>query len=354
MYAERDKQLSFYDEPIYSQTVPFDHFLRKLNVAIDFTFVNELCKELYCPDNGRPSWEPQLLFKALFLQFLYNLNDYTVEDEINDRMSFKYFLGLPVNEKGPDHSTLFKFRDRLGTERFSQIFNKIVEVARAHKLISNKLYIVDSTDVKAKVDMFRVTEEIQKSKNENGNDSNPNDGGGFTTPDTDAKFGRKSKNKKFYGYKEHLCMDAESEIIVGRKTTPGNEPDGDHFQDVIPDESLPKVATADKSYDDKKNHEYLKENGIRNGIILKKNHTKEYTYPQRKSIVARKYRPLIEHKNAELKRWHLLSRARFWGIARVSMQCCLTAIVVNCKRIVKLLFSLAAPPKLCLRAVCRG
>lgn len=164
MYAERDKQLTFYDEPIYAQTVPQDHFLRKLNIVVDFSFVNELCKDLYCPDNGRPSWEPQLLFKALFLQFLYNLNDYTVEDEINDRMSFKYFLGLPVNEKGPDHSTLFKFRDRLGNERFSQIFNKIVELARAHKLVSNKLYIVDSTDVKAKVDMFRVTEEIRNQR----------------------------------------------------------------------------------------------------------------------------------------------------------------------------------------------
>jgi len=354
MYAEQDKQLTFYDEPIYSQIVPQDHFLRKLNAVADFSFVNELCKDLYCPDNGRPSWEPQLLFKALFLQFLYNLNDYTVEDEINDRMSFKYFLGLPVNQKGPDHSTLFKFRDRLGNERFSQIFNKIVELARANKLVSNKLYIVDSTDVKAKVDMFRVTEEIKKSKDENGNDSNPNKDGGFTTPDPDAKFGRKSKNKKFYGYKEHLCVDAESEIIVGRKTTPGNELDGNHFQDVIPGKSLPKVITADKSYDDKKNHKYLAVKRIRNGIILRKNHTKEYTYPKRVSIIARKYRQLIEHKNAELKHWHLLAKARFWGIARVSIQCCLTEIVANCKRIVKLLFSMTAPPKLCFRAVCLG
>ena len=128
MYAERDKQLTFYDEPVYAQTVPQDHFLRKLKAVVDFSFVNDLCKELYCPDNGRPSLEPQLLFKALFLQFLYNLNDYTAEDEINDRMSFKYFLGLSVNENGPDHSTLFKFRDRLGTERFSQILPALISL----------------------------------------------------------------------------------------------------------------------------------------------------------------------------------------------------------------------------------
>lgn len=352
MYSERSNQLTFYDEPVYAVVVPKDHFLRKLNMAVNFSFVNELCKDLYCPDNGRPSWEPQVLFKALFLQFLYNLNDYTVEAEINDRMSFKYFLGLSVNEPGPDHSTLFKFRDRLGEERFSLIFNRIVEIARSKDLVSDKLYIVDSTDVKAKVNMFRVTQELKKNKEEQGSSGNkPSNGGGFNTPDSDARFGRKSKNNKFYGYKEHLCMDAESEIIVGRTTTPGDESDTSHFSDVIPNKATPKVITADKAYDDKVNHAYLSGRNIRNGIILKNNHTETYleTYPKRKSIVARRLRPLIEHKNAELKRWHSLARARFWGLIRVSVQCCMASIVTNCKRMVKLLFNMTSPPRLFLR-----
>jgi len=186
--------------------LPKEHFLRRLNETIGFSFVNDLCKDHYCADNGRPSWEPQ----------------------INDRMSFKYFLGLAVNEKGPGLSTLFKFRDRLGPERFGSIFNRIVEVARSHKLVSDKLYIVDSTEVQARVNRFRITEELKQSTKDDdtkGGSSGPNSGGGFTTPDPDARFGCKSKNRKFFGYKEHLCMDAESEIIVGRATTPGNEAD---------------------------------------------------------------------------------------------------------------------------------
>lgn len=354
MYSERSKQLSFYDEPIYAVIVPKDHFLRRLNDTIDFSFVNGLCKDLYCADNGRPSWEPQLLFRALFLQFLYNLNDYTVEAEINDRMSFKYFLGLAVNEAGPDHSTLFRFRDRLGHERFSEIFNRIVEVARSHKLVSDKLYIVDSTEVKARVDRFRITEELKQSKKDDANkdiSSGPNTGGGFETPDPDARFGCKSKNHKFYGYKEHVCIDAESEIIVGRTTTPGNEQDGHHFQDVIPKDAAPKVVTADKAYDSQSNHQFLDERHIRNGIILRNNHRSSYTHPKRRSILARKYRPLIEHKNAELKRRHSLLQARFWGLLRVSIQCCMASIAVNCKRIIKLLFSQTSPPRLMLRRV---
>jgi len=46
------------------------------------------------------------------------------------------------------------------------------------------------------------------------------------SPDPDARFGRKSKKKGFYGYKAHIVEDAESELIVGLMTTPGNVPDG--------------------------------------------------------------------------------------------------------------------------------
>ena len=171
MYSEQTKQISFYDEPIYARTVPQDHFLRKLSSVVDFSFVNELCQDLYCPDNGRKCWEPQILFKMTFLQFLYTLCDRDIEAEVKDRMSFKWFLGLPVDEDVPDYSTLSRFRDRLEAERFAKIFNRIVEIARFHKLVSDKLHIIDSTDVKAKVDQFRITEEIKK----NNNDSNDKD-----------------------------------------------------------------------------------------------------------------------------------------------------------------------------------
>ncbi len=355
MYSEQSKQISFYDEPVYNRTVPKDHFLRKLAAAVDFKFVNEICKDLYCPDNGRPCWEPQLMFKVLFLQFLYNLSDREIEAEISDRMSFKWFLRIPVDETVPDYSMLSIFRDRLGPDRFAKIFNKIVNAARAHKLVSDKLHIVDATDVKAKVDQFRITEEIKKNKennkDEDNDDKDKQSKGKFDTPDSDARFGRKSDNKKFYGYKEHIRMDAESEIIVDSKTTPGNEMDGKQFGDLLSTAPPPSVITADRGYDNKENHQLLAKKRVRNGIILKSNHTKFYTYPKRVSRVAKKFRNRIEHKFAELKNAHLLKVARYWGLAKVKVQCYLTAMVVNCKRIVRLLDSLHDPPRILLRSV---
>lgn len=355
MYSEQSKQISFYDEPIYARTVPQDHFLRKISAVIDFKFVNDLCKDLYCPDNGRPCWEPQLLFKVLFLQFLYNLSDREIESELSDRMSFKCFLGLPVDESVPDYSMLSKFRDRLGPERFAKIFNQIVNVARDNKLVSDKLHIVDATDVKAKVDQFRITDEIKKNEDKNkNNDKDDNDKqsqGKFETPDADARFGRKSDSKKFYGYKEHLRMDAESGIIVGCKTTPGNESDGSQLGDLLSTAPPPGVLTADKGYDSKENHDLLAKNHIRNGIILKNNHTKFYTCPKRKSKVAKKFRGRIEPKFSEYKNIHDFKVARYWGLAKVSVQAYLTGIVVNCKRIIRLLEMLHDPPRIMLRTV---
>ena len=49
--------------------------LKDLVEPADFSFVNEICREAYCKDNGRPGWEPERLFKITFLQFLYDISD---------------------------------------------------------------------------------------------------------------------------------------------------------------------------------------------------------------------------------------------------------------------------------------
>lgn len=77
--------------------------------------------------------------------------------------------------------------------------------------------------------------------------------------------------------------------------------------------------TADKAYDSKENHEHLSKNHIRNGIITRKNHTKLYIreHIERVSNIAKKIRPLIEHKFAELKKHHGLGLARYWGLIKM-------------------------------------
>ena len=344
MIESRDtRQGSFFGNMVYDKAVPKDHILRLIDKTVDFSFVKELVRDAYCNDNGRPAWSPLLMFKAVFLQFLYDLSDYRIEEELNDRLSFKMFVGLDVEETPPDHSSISRFRDRLGPERFKEIFNRVVETARSKGLVSNKLHIIDSTDVKAKVNLYRLKKEHKDDDPDSYIDNN--------SPDKDARPGRKHKGAQFYGYKAHCVMDAQSEIILNADTTPGNVKDHETLKPLTEDSPPPKVITADKGYDCRENHEYLSGRRIRNGIMLRKNHTKAYlaSHMKRVSNVAKKYRIIIEHKMADLKKHHGLRCARYWGTVKLRIQTYMAATCANIKRMAKLLFFGVSPPEIRLR-----
>lgn len=143
------------------------HLLYKLIKVVDFSFVREACREFYV-DYGRDTWDPVLMFKMVFLQFLYELSDRQVEERATLDMAFKWFLGLSAEEFPPDHTTLCRFRQRLGAEGFPQLFNGVVEQAREQGLVSDRLHILDATHMEAKVDLFRL-------KKEHGDDQDSND-----------------------------------------------------------------------------------------------------------------------------------------------------------------------------------
>ena len=56
-----------YEIVLLEELVPQDHLLRKIDSAVDFSFIHDLCKELYSENVGRPAVHPELLFRMLFL-----------------------------------------------------------------------------------------------------------------------------------------------------------------------------------------------------------------------------------------------------------------------------------------------
>ncbi len=89
MLRAKSSQLSFYGSHIYDRVIPKGHFLKLLDKAVDFSFVNEHCRDAYTPDFGRPAYEPEMMFRILFLQFLYNISDRRIEEEVNLQLAFK-------------------------------------------------------------------------------------------------------------------------------------------------------------------------------------------------------------------------------------------------------------------------
>lgn len=95
------------------QLVPADHLLRKIDTVIEFSFIYDLAAPLYCPDNDRPALDPTVMFKALFIGYLFGIrSERQLVREIEVNVACRWFLRLKLTEKFLDTSTLSQNRRR--------------------------------------------------------------------------------------------------------------------------------------------------------------------------------------------------------------------------------------------------
>ena len=321
-------QTSFFEDTVYDRALRnVQHWLIDLQKVVDFESFRPILEEPFDKSGrGRPT-DPVQMFKVVFLQFVANLSDRKVQEAVQVNLLYKWFVGLPVDADAPDFTTVSKFRDRIGPERFQRIFNDLVAQARRAGIISDELRLVDATDVRARVDLFGPHQR-NRDKRSDGHGG----GGGKPTlpnsPDPDAAFGAKSSQKKFYGYKTHIGSDYDSGLITDLRVTPGNYDDGSEFPWLIC-EHPPGAVTADKGYDYRNNHNHCVKLGIIDGIIRKRNQDQ----PPKEITRLRKQ---VERHFAEMKQHHRLGLARYWGLGKMLIQGAMTALVVNCKRMVNL------------------
>jgi transposase len=152
MYQEKRAKQMEWEFVCIDELVPQEHFLRKVDKYIDFSFIYERVKEYYCLDNGRPALDPVFLFKMLFIGYFYGIrSERQLEKEINGNIYYRWFLGLGLKDKVPDHSTIsFNRHNRFGkTTIFQDIFDEIVELAKRHRMVAGRVLITDSTHLKA-------------------------------------------------------------------------------------------------------------------------------------------------------------------------------------------------------------
>jgi transposase len=133
--------------------------LKRLDELIDFGFVHRVCRVCYAREVGRPAASPVMLFKMVLLQFLYDISDRRIVEEVRYHMAFKWFCGLEADGEPPHPTTLAHFRARLGPERFARIHNRIVRLAREEGLVSDRLSVVDATHVEARMNSYKVDDE---------------------------------------------------------------------------------------------------------------------------------------------------------------------------------------------------
>ncbi|MBT0160938.1 transposase [Candidatus Bathyarchaeota archaeon A05DMB-2] len=344
---------SFYGDYLYEQVVPPQHFLRQLKQMIEWKRFTRKLLKLYKGGGvvGRPPFDPALVLKVELIAYLYNLTERQVEVYVNENLPAKYFVGLAVDEKAPDHSTLTVFRERLiqrgKLKVFEELLEEIVQLALQKGIEFGSIQIVDSVHSIANVN----PEKDQKRQDQGGEPRDP-----------DARWGvkhtRKVKNEAgqeeeqvqyFYGYKAHVSLNAANHLITSLECSSGEAYDGYHFTSLVDHDlaqQLPvETYTADKAYDDGENHYNLEVRGLHSAIRLKKTRTEKKDdnkqvwlelrqTPQYQQGLKERYK--VERKFGEAKQGHGFGRCRYLGRWGFIVQSFFMAIMLNLKRMVRL------------------
>lgn len=157
--SNKDKEVS-YEMVRIEDLVLQDHLLRKIGKYIDFSFITEKVRPYYYENNGRPSIDPVVLFKMMFIGYLFGVRSERLEREI--QTTYRWFLGLNLGDKVPDHTTIsWNRRTRFAdTTVFQDIFDEIVLLAMNHRMVGGRVLMTDFTHLKANANKKKFTKEI--------------------------------------------------------------------------------------------------------------------------------------------------------------------------------------------------
>lgn len=269
------------------ELVPEDHLVRKLENAIDWSFIYEMVEDSYCEDNGRPSLDPVILIKLPVLQYMFGIRSMrqTIQ-EIKVNNAYRWFLGLGLRDAVPHFSTFGKnyMRRFQNTDLFEQIFQRILKECMEAGLVDESVVFVDSTHVKARANSKKyedviieeqaqwyekeLREEIGRDRASHGKKSlkdadekrqddeerKPPKGSGKgkpnpntskkkkarqkkekhikqSTSDPDSGWFRKGEHKNVFAYSVETACDKNG-VVLGYSVHPGNENDGKTFPAV--------------------------------------------------------------------------------------------------------------------------
>jgi transposase len=264
MLEEQNSHQGEMELVIIDSLVPEEHLLRKIKKHIDFSFINDICREYYCLDNGRPAIEPVIIFKMLFIGYLFGIrSERRLVEEVKVNIAYRWFLDYKLTDKIPDASVIWQNRRRRfkNTDIPQRIFDNIVWQAIDKGLVEGKILYSDSTHLKANANKNKYTrayvaqstkgymadldkaidkdrEEHEKKplkKKDDEDNSGPPPMKEIKQSATDPESGfmhRDGKPKGFF-YLDHRTVDSKANIITDVFVTPGNVNDVDPYMERL-------------------------------------------------------------------------------------------------------------------------
>lgn len=289
--------------------------LDRIAGLLDWQELSHALSGVYGSGTGRPSYAPIVLFKVLLLQGWYGLSDPMMEEALGDRLSFRRFCGLGLEEPVPDHSTISRFRSLLAERGLAgRLFALVERQLDVRGVMVKAGTLIDATLIDA------AAAEPHKQK-----------GGVVSQADPDARWMKRPDGSARFGYKLHIAVDQGSNIVRRALLTPANIADVDKGHElVIGDE---RAVYADKAYVGPRMRARLKRDDIKDRVQHRRWKERTLTRHQlRRNKLIGYVRGRIEGVFGTLKRSFGLARMRLMGLERNTAATLITLIAWNLNR----------------------
>ena len=285
---------------------PFFQKLNRVLAEADFDRkVEELCEPYYA-EAGRRSIPPGVYFRMLFVGYFEGIDSQRgIAWRCGDSLSLKEFLGYPITEETPDHSSLTTIRQRLPLEVHHQVFLFVLEIANRKKLLKGKTVGTDSTTLEANAAMKSIVlketgedwkEYLKRLAKEEGiEDPSDEDLRRFdrkrknkkvsnkdweSKTDKDSRIARMKDGRTHLAYKAEHTVDLETDLVLSVEVHRADRGDTETLLQAIVGAQLNlmlsnskaviKDVVADKGYHSRDNLAVLDRHSIRAYIPEKK------------------------------------------------------------------------------------
>jgi transposase, IS5 family len=288
-------------------------WLERIDSIVDWSAAVKVLDEIYASDEGRPSYPLVTYVKLLLLQQWYGLSDPGLEEAVDDRLSFRRFAGLPLDEGVPDHSAIWRFRQKLAKAGLAEaLFAEVGRQLDARGLIVRKGTLIDATLVAAAV--------------------TPPKGNAGEVSERDPEAGWTKKNgKSHFGYKAHIAVDEGSEIIREAILTAADVHDSQPAASLIQGDE--KAVYGDKAYASAALRTKLAAAGIEDRVMYRAaRNTPLQPWQTWFNKAVAGIRAGVERRFAVMKCHYGFRRVRYLGLLRNACHLQLLCTAINLKR----------------------
>ena len=315
-------QLGFADGLVSSAN---ETMLDRIAAAVDWEPLAALVGSRSGNGPGSPSYPGVVMLRCLLLGIWHDLSDPALERAIADRLSFRRFAGLSLQDQVPDHSTLWRFRTELTADGLMErVFAEIVRQLDAKGLIVKRGTLIDASLVAAAARPPRKTtdEEIDRVAK--------------SSPDPDARWGRKG-HKSVFGYKIHIGVDQDHTIIRRVELTNASVTDTEPADALICGDE--RAVYGDQAYYTHARHARLTAAGIKDRLMHRpnKHHPELPARHKRRNRLIGRVRAAVERPFAVFKERYGLRRMRFFTLTRNKVHVMLACCAYNLRRAVTVL-----------------